>query len=234
MHTANSIPLMKVASSKIHAIGHDPAAQVLAVQFFAKGEPGNVYHYSQFSKADYDAFAGAESIGKHFIAHIQPAKEKYPYKNLGVPSAVPVATTSALTKESLAVALHGREYPFDLSAEEQAQAKAAGLVVIFGASDDLMELRGAINDERGAPCTALIDSKGLLPYREDIDNDEGLQDYAARVQHVRAVDAFWAKEEDTSWTYRTDIPHATFEIMEDGIVYCRGIVISVADLGGVA
>jgi len=51
---------------------------------------------------------------------------------------------------------------------------------------------------------------------------------------VRAVDALWAKEDGYSWTYRTDIPHATFEIVEDGEPYCRGIVIDVADLGGAA
>lgn len=95
MHTANSIPLMKVASSKIAAIGHDAASQTLAVQFFTKGQPGNVYHYSQFSAADYDAFSGAESIGKHFIAHIQPAKDKYPYVNMGVPSPAPAAEVAA-------------------------------------------------------------------------------------------------------------------------------------------
>lgn len=87
---ANSIPLTPVKSSKLHAIGHDAATQTLAVQFFAKGEPGNVYHYAGFSTADYDAFTGAESVGKHFIAHIQPQKEKYPYVNMGVPAAAPV------------------------------------------------------------------------------------------------------------------------------------------------
>lgn len=83
---ANSIPLTPVKSSKLVAIGHDAASQTLAVQFFAKGEPGNVYHYSSFSAEEYAAFAGAESVGKHFIAHIQPQKEKYPYVNMGMPA----------------------------------------------------------------------------------------------------------------------------------------------------
>lgn len=95
MHTANSIPLMKVASSKIAAIGHDAATATLAIQFLHKGQPGNVYHYSQFSAADYDAFSGAASIGKYFIAHIQPAKDKYPYVNMGVPSEAPAGRVAA-------------------------------------------------------------------------------------------------------------------------------------------
>ena len=88
---ANSIPLTPVKSSKLAAIGHDVASQTLAVQFFAKGAPGNVYHYANFSAAEYAAFASAESVGKHFLAHVQPHKEKHPYVNMGVPSA-PVAS----------------------------------------------------------------------------------------------------------------------------------------------
>ena len=115
------------------------------------------------------------------------------------------------------------------------QAKAAGLIVIFGARDDLMEFRGFVDDERGAPTVALIDAKGVLPFREDIEHDdEALKDYFARAPQVRADDALWAKEEGYSWTYRTDVPHVTFEIVDDGETYCRGIVIDAADLGGAA
>lgn len=226
---ANSIALTPVKSSKLHAIGHDAASQTLAIQFFAKGAPGNVYHYQNFTAQEFTAFASAESVGKHFIAHIQPHKDKHPYTNMGVPAAAPVAAPK-LSKELLAVALHGREYPFDLTKEEQAQAKAAGLLVIFGASDDLMELRGIECDEIGAPGVALIDAMGLLPNRDSIDDDAMLKDFFAREPLARKVEALWAAEDDNSWTYRTDVPHAHFDIMEDGIVYCRGIVIDVADM----
>ena len=36
---------------------------------------------------------------------------------------------------------------------------------------------------------------------------------------------------NVSWSYLTDIPHKTFDIMEDGEIYCRGIVFSLDDLG---
>ncbi|PIG25825.1 hypothetical protein CLU93_5465 [Janthinobacterium sp. 35] len=136
-----------------------------------------------------------------------------------------------LSKELLAGLLTGREYGKEIAKEEELQAKAAGLIVIFGASDDLMEFRGFVDDERGAPTIALLDAKGLLPFREDIQHDDdALKDYFTRAPQVRAVDALWAKEDGYSWTYRTDVPHATFEIVEDGEPYCRGIVIDVADL----
>lgn len=145
------------------------------------------------------------------------------------------AASFKLSKELLAGLLTGREYGKEMAKEEGQQAKAAGLIVIFGASDDLMEFRGFVDDERGAPTIALLDAKGLLPFREDIQHDdEALKDYFARAPQVRAVDALWGKEDGYSWTYRTDVPHAIFEIVEDGEPYCRGIVIDVADLGGAA
>jgi hypothetical protein len=54
-----------------------------------------------------------------------------------------------MTKEQLAALLNGREYGSEITREESAQAAKDGLVVLFGASDDLAEFRGAIHDEHG-------------------------------------------------------------------------------------
>ena len=235
---ANSIPLTPVKSSQLAAIGHDPATETLAIQFLQKGKPGNVYHYRNFTAAEYSAFASAESAGAHFGKHIKPHDDKHPFTNMGLPSAEPVAIAPAhnQNRDQFAAALHGREYPFDLSKDEQAQAKAAGLLVIFGASDDLMEFRGLDNEEVGCydGGSALIDAKGVLPDRESIEDDEALRDFFAREPLARKVEALWCAQDDTSWTYKTDVPHATFDIMEDGIVYCHGIVIDVVDLAPAA
>ena len=191
---------------------------------------------------------GAKSQGKFFIQRIKKCADQFPYSKVdqaafsyaaappaAKPSSLAEAAPHKLSKELLAGLLTGREYGKEMAKEEEMQAKAAGLIVIFGASDDLMEFRGFVDDERGAPTVALIDAKGLLPFREDIErDDEALKDYFARAPQVRAVDALWCKEDDYSWTFRTDVPHATFEIVDDGEPYCRGIVIDVADLGGAA
>jgi len=87
MHTANSIPLTAIVSSQIAAIGHDEATNTLAIQFLSKGAKGNVYHYANFSKADYAALVGAESIGSHFYKSIKPKADKHPFKNMGMASA---------------------------------------------------------------------------------------------------------------------------------------------------
>ena len=54
-----------------------------------------------------------------------------------------------MIKEELAALINGREYTHELTDKEKS-AKDARLVVVFGASEDLMEFRGAINDECGA------------------------------------------------------------------------------------
>lgn len=136
-----------------------------------------------------------------------------------------------MNAKKLAAQLTGAEYPLRLSKELTAEAKAAGLVIVYGASDDLMEFEGAIYDEVGAydGGTAFVDNKGLLPDRESIEDDEALKDYFARQPQAVKIEALWCKEGEYSWTFKTDIPHETFEVVEDGEKYCRGIVFALAD-----
>ncbi|MGS3142153.1 hypothetical protein ACB274_06090 [Aeromonas sanarellii] len=136
--------------------------------------------------------------------------------------------------QDLAGRLNGASYPLRISKELEAQAKVAGLVIVYGASDDLMEFAGAINDEIGVwdGGTALVDAEGLLPEDADnLDTDEERARYYYRKGRAKTIEALWAKEGDYSWTYRTEIPHETFEVVEGSGPYCRGIVFSLADLG---
>ncbi|WP_295978768.1 hypothetical protein [uncultured Variovorax sp.] len=138
-----------------------------------------------------------------------------------------------ITKESLAALLDGREYGNEITSIEEAEAKAAGLLVIFGASDDLTELRGALNDEAGAynGATHRIDAKGFVPDWDSLDHDDedACADYFARKGGGFEVDAKWS-EGGYSWVIETAAPHAAFDILEDGEKYCRGVVIDLADL----
>lgn len=140
-----------------------------------------------------------------------------------------------MTPTTLAARLNGREYCNEISSEESSDAKAAGLVVIFGASDDLMEFRGAISDELGAwgGKTAHVTGAGLLPPWDSLElpSEGDAEAYFAKKRAGFAeIEALWCAEPGLSWTYRTEIPHATFEILEDGEPYCRGIVFALADV----
>jgi hypothetical protein len=136
--------------------------------------------------------------------------------------------------KELAAQLNGMQYPLRLPKTLTDEAKASGLVIVYGASDDLMEFEGAIYDEVGCydGGTAYVDAKGLLPDRDSIEDDEDLKDYFARQPNAKTIEALWCKEGEYSWTYKTDIPHETFEVLEDGEPpYCRGIVFALADIG---
>lgn len=138
-----------------------------------------------------------------------------------------------LTKAALATHLDGKEYPFDVPPDLEAQAKDAGLVVVFGASDDLMELRGAISEEVGAGegATILLTQDGLFVEDACESHCRYFQQAKADAErHGATITALW-EQDGVSWSYETSIPHATFTILQDGEVYCRGMVFALADVG---
>lgn len=142
-----------------------------------------------------------------------------------------MASNEVLTPEAFAATLAGATYRNVLTREQAKVAKEAGLVIVYGQSDDLMEFDGAIYDEAGAynGTVVMVDPKGLLPDRESIEDDDVLQDYFERKPKAATIEALWSSDGDYSWTFRTRIPHATFEITEDGEPYCRGIVFALED-----
>lgn len=144
-----------------------------------------------------------------------------------------------MTPQELAARLNGRELGSEITKAEEAEAKAAGLVVLFGASDDLVELRGAIDDELGAyeGTTLRITPLGLLPSWETVleaGTEGDAEDYfRMKASGIAEVKALWCPDGallGASWAYETAIPHATFDVMEDGELYCRGIVFRLADV----
>lgn len=138
-----------------------------------------------------------------------------------------------MTKEELAALLNGRQYRQEMTKAEEAQAKADGLLVIFGASDDLLEFRGAFDDEMGAyeGTVARLNAERVIPDWESLDKDDEaeVERYFADKKTACTVAAAWAVD-GFSWVISTDLPHAPFMVMEDDDTYCRGIVIAVADM----
>jgi hypothetical protein len=133
-----------------------------------------------------------------------------------------------MSRAQLAAELNGIQYPAyrSITKDQIASAKSAGLVIVFGASDDLMEFEGAIRDEFGCygGGTAWLDSKGLLD-RDQIDDgdDEAIADFVERRKTASSIKSIWDKDV-FSWIYETDIPHSTFDVWEGEDGYCRGIV----------
>lgn len=134
-----------------------------------------------------------------------------------------------MNAKELATALNNSTYPFRIHKDFIDASKEAGLVIVYGASDDLMEFEGAIRDELGAyeGTMAYLTSAGLL--QNDCDNDE-CPHFEKMKERAAKIEALWASEGDYSWTFKTEIAHETFEIVEDGEPYCRGIVFALADV----
>lgn len=138
-----------------------------------------------------------------------------------------------MNKIQFAALINGRECRNELTNAEEDQAKLLGLVVIFGASDDLIEFRGSINDE--GDCynggTFKIDAKGVLTSYEDIEDEDEMADYFKRKDNVIEIEALWSPaEQNCSWAYKATVPHATFNVMEGDDLYCIGMVIDINDL----
>lgn len=110
----------------------------------------------------------------------------------------------------IADALDGSEYPLYIPASISKQARECGVQIVYGDSDDLIEFEGPFRDELGA----------WIP------EDRGTRDYVS--SEGRRITAVWGETKKVSWTYRTDIPHETFRIIDedddDDETYCIGIV----------
>lgn len=105
-------------------------------------------------------------------------------------------------------------------------AKDNGFVVVYGASDDLLEFDGAYRDEAGG-----VFDGGIVTFDSDGTSDDGKE-------HRNTIKAFWCGQIDgekvrdyqATWEYETDIPHETFRIYEEGELFCIGIVFDIRDM----
>lgn len=107
-----------------------------------------------------------------------------------------------------------RNFPKELNTE----AKEKGIVVVYGQSDDLMEFEGALYDEFGCydGGTFYFDKDGKCTKQTITENK---------------IQAIWCNKNcDWTWSYKTTLPHETFEMMDDDEKYCLGFVFYKKDL----
>ena len=94
-----------------------------------------------------------------------------------------------------------------------------------------MNFYGAIYDQVGCfgGGTAYLTNKGLL---ENCCNDSECPYFQKIKSTASTIKAVWCEEEgeEFAWTYKTSIPHETFEILDDGDKFCKGIVFALDDV----
>ena len=141
-----------------------------------------------------------------------------------------------MDKETLAALLNKRQYNEEITNQEANDAKNAGLLVVFGASDDLIEFRGLFSDEMGCygdKTEIMFDKEGPIPPWDEMDgcSEEEAENYFRRKSSRKKITTFWCRKgSSATWSYETDVPHATFDICEDGDIFCRGMVMDVKDI----
>lgn len=120
---------------------------------------------------------------------------------------------------TLGVRPKGDEVPYYMACE----AQRLGYLIIFGSSDDLVEICGKRSDELDAfrPTTFYVSQHRI--YTAD-------ETHPAAARPVHAEYSQPTAAQPSLWKFKTDIPHATFDIMEDGELYCRGLVIDTTNI----
>ena len=132
--------------------------------------------------------------------------------------------------------LQGTEYPNNVSAEDEIYAEYHGIVIVCGESDDIMAFYGAIREEFGCygGGTAYITKEGLIT-PSSCDCEYAKKWFDQQKETAKKITGVWCEDKQDnapviSWTYETEIPHETFEVMEDGDIYCVGIIFALSDL----
>jgi hypothetical protein len=112
--------------------------------------------------------------------------------------------------KTFAAKINGFEYPAHELKPMGELAREHGFLFIYGMSDDLLEMGGIIEDELGAwdGLKTKIGTRGV------------------------DINAVWSPVDKpmTSWEIKADCEHETFHIMEDGDIFCIGVVIHKSQL----
>lgn len=149
------------------------------------------------------------------------------------------------TIHDLAALINGRQYGDETTPDIENIASNNNWLIVFGASDDLMEWRGAISDEFGSWEGAIFNLRvAKFGHSWDVynrDMDTGRKDRKDKFRDTPRnlkLKADWCPENtkgNPSWVFKhKQYPCAKFEIIDgrDGAtdLYCIGLVIDLNPL----
>lgn len=133
--------------------------------------------------------------------------------------------------------LNNIEYPADEIWDMRKELENDGVVVVYGASDDLIEIEGAIIDEYPAYVeetyywsgNGFISNDRINEFLDYID-DEYREFYPLFRNNKEQSWIRTKPGKDCQFEYETNIPCEWFNVMEDGELYCKGFVFNRSDL----
>ncbi len=123
--------------------------------------------------------------------------------------------------------------------DEWVEMAKEGIVITFGYSDDLLELRGAIHDELGSNLgekymwfRGSIVAEGTIEEVNEIMEEHNLNQF----EFKPSLFAEWRPKKDgneyASWHIKVSAPHAEFWTMDYGELFCIGCVFYLKDIKG--
>jgi hypothetical protein len=132
----------------------------------------------------------------------------------------------AKTVQSVADRLSMRQIGEELTEGEEAEAKANNFLIIFGYSDDVIELRGAIHDEISLGDRIHVFGRNVINDFELEEDKKVLIKYGIVPDPLATIECSFT--DCFRFIYLGALPNHQFYIFEGLETYCIGIVI---DLG---
>ena len=140
-----------------------------------------------------------------------------------------------ISLESVKEQIHNCEYGHEMDKLDKDALKEAGIVIVYGYSDDNTEFEGAIYEEIGSYGGAYIrlTKDGLLENKCSDDDCPYYTEEAKKAKYY--IKPKWCDgnadiKTMIAWTYESNIPHITFDVLEDDEIFCRGMIFRLSDL----
>ena len=145
-----------------------------------------------------------------------------------------------MNKEQLAELLNGRQYKKEITKEEEDLAKKNGLLICFKSTYQGGRFRGVIKSDIHSLHDPTESEFYIYQNRSkkigfSIVGGHDFKDKSrlskrpnisiVAINKTNRITTYKDVFYEFEWHYITDMPHSTFEIMKDGLLFCRGIII---------
>ena len=135
--------------------------------------------------------------------------------------------TRTFSTKQFSKILNRCDFSEGLARAETECARRNGLVIVYGHSDDHLELDGAIRAEGGCFMGGIF----------HLECEKGKWQLLCGVGKMNNISARWCDQdaitddwEPILWSYKTDIPHECFIALYDGKLFCEGFVFDMKEL----
>lgn len=133
-----------------------------------------------------------------------------------------------MTPAELARTINGRQYLYELTAQERGLASAFQLVVVCGRSTDLVLFDGVWDLLLPCPGGDIFIVSAQRAQSARSADAERCRTTVGGGRFLRTL----REHQGYTWAYRTRIPHSQFDVLIGDAKYCRGVIFTLENLHG--